>query len=74
MVAAIVAIPWTPAAAQTASDGWEVVVEPYLMAVAMNGEPATVVTKAWEQVAAVGHRAFWEPRSVLVTGAGQSGQ
>ena len=25
-------------------------------------EPTTVVTKAWEQVAAVGHRAFWEPR------------
>src|SRR3982751_6837106 len=25
-------------------------------------EPTTVVTKAWEQVQAVGHRAFWEPR------------
>jgi threonine dehydrogenase-like Zn-dependent dehydrogenase len=36
-------------------------------------EPATVVTKAWEQVAAVGHRAFWEPRTVLVTGAGPIG-
>jgi glucose 1-dehydrogenase len=32
-------------------------------------EPTTVVTKAWEQVGAVGHRAFWEPRTVLVTGA-----
>jgi threonine dehydrogenase-like Zn-dependent dehydrogenase len=31
------------------------------------------VTKAWEQVTAVGQRAFWEPRTVLVTGAGPIG-
>jgi threonine dehydrogenase-like Zn-dependent dehydrogenase len=36
-------------------------------------EPTTVVTKAWEQVNAVGHRAFWEPHTVLVTGAGPIG-
>jgi glucose 1-dehydrogenase len=36
-------------------------------------EPTTVVAKAWEQVAAVGQRAFWEPRRVLVTGAGPIG-
>jgi threonine dehydrogenase-like Zn-dependent dehydrogenase len=36
-------------------------------------EPTTVVTKAWEQVVAVGQRSFWEPRSVLVTGAGPIG-
>ena len=36
-------------------------------------EPTTVVTKAWEQVSAVGHRAFWEPKNVLVTGAGPIG-
>jgi glucose 1-dehydrogenase len=36
-------------------------------------EPATVVAKAWEQVQAVGQRAFWEPRTVLVTGAGPIG-
>jgi len=36
-------------------------------------EPTTVVTKAWEQVSAVGHRAYWEPRTVLVTGAGPIG-
>ena len=36
-------------------------------------EPTTVVTKAWEQVHAVGQRAFWEPRTVLVTGAGPIG-
>jgi threonine dehydrogenase-like Zn-dependent dehydrogenase len=36
-------------------------------------EPTTVVAKAWEQVAAIGQRAFWEPRTVLVTGAGPIG-
>jgi threonine dehydrogenase-like Zn-dependent dehydrogenase len=36
-------------------------------------EPTTVITKAWEQVSAVGHRAFWEPHTVLVTGAGPIG-
>jgi len=36
-------------------------------------EPTTVVTKAWEQVRAVGQRAFWEPRTVLITGAGPIG-
>jgi threonine dehydrogenase-like Zn-dependent dehydrogenase len=36
-------------------------------------EPTTVVAKAWEQIGAVGHRAFWEPRTVLVTGAGPIG-
>ena len=36
-------------------------------------EPTTVVTKAWEQVVTVGQRAFWEPQTVLVTGAGPIG-
>jgi threonine dehydrogenase-like Zn-dependent dehydrogenase len=36
-------------------------------------EPTTVVAKAWEQAAAVGQRAFWEPRTALVTGAGPIG-
>jgi glucose 1-dehydrogenase len=36
-------------------------------------EPITVVVKAWEQVVAVGQRAYWEPRTVLVTGAGPIG-
>jgi threonine dehydrogenase-like Zn-dependent dehydrogenase len=36
-------------------------------------EPTTVVTKAVEQVIAVGHRAFWQPETVLVTGAGPIG-
>ena len=36
-------------------------------------EPTSVVTKAWEQVVAVGQRAFGKPHSVLVTGAGPIG-
>jgi threonine dehydrogenase-like Zn-dependent dehydrogenase len=36
-------------------------------------EPTTVVTKAWEQVVTVGQRAYWEPQTVLVTGAGPIG-
>jgi len=36
-------------------------------------EPASVIAKALEQVAAIGRRSFWEPRTVLVTGAGPIG-
>ena len=36
-------------------------------------EPTSVVTKAWEMATAVGSRSFWEPRTVLVTGAGPIG-
>ena len=36
-------------------------------------EPASVVAKAWEEIEAVGRRAFWQPQTVLVTGAGPIG-
>jgi threonine dehydrogenase-like Zn-dependent dehydrogenase len=36
-------------------------------------EPMTVITKALEQVFLAGQRAFWEPRNVVVTGAGPIG-
>lgn len=36
-------------------------------------EPTTVVAKAWELVEVIGRRSFWEPRTVLVTGAGPIG-
>ena len=36
-------------------------------------EPTTVVAKAWEQVDRIGDRGWFEPRSVLVTGAGPIG-
>ena len=36
-------------------------------------EPMTVITKALEQTFVIGQRAYWEPRTVLVTGAGPIG-
>src|SRR3954447_22433804 len=36
-------------------------------------EPTSVVAKAWEQVDRVGDRAWFEPKSALVTGAGPIG-
>jgi threonine dehydrogenase-like Zn-dependent dehydrogenase len=36
-------------------------------------EPTTVVVKAWDHITAIGHRTFWDPRIVLVTGAGPIG-
>jgi len=48
-------------------------VDPSLGILGVLLEPMSVVTKAWEQVFSVGHRAFWEPRTVLVTGAGPVG-
>lgn len=48
-------------------------VEPSLGLLGVLLEPTSVVTKAWEQVIAVGQRAYWEPHSVLITGAGPIG-
>jgi len=36
-------------------------------------EPATVVAKAWEHIAVIGRRTFWDPYTVLVIGAGPIG-
>ncbi len=37
-------------------------------------EPASILAKAWEQVGRIGHRArAWQPRTLLVTGAGPIG-
>jgi threonine dehydrogenase-like Zn-dependent dehydrogenase len=47
--------------------------DPALEQVGMLMEPTTVVAKAWEQVDGVGHRAWFEPRTALVTGAGPIG-
>ena len=48
-------------------------VDPTLGILGVLLEPTTVVTKAWEMVMAVGQRSFWEPKNVLVTGAGPIG-
>jgi glucose 1-dehydrogenase len=36
-------------------------------------EPTSVVAKAWEHIEHIGRRAHWEPKRVLVTGAGPVG-
>jgi threonine dehydrogenase-like Zn-dependent dehydrogenase len=48
-------------------------VDPSLGILGVLLEPTTVITKALEQVLAVGQRAFWEPKTLLVTGAGPIG-
>ena len=48
-------------------------VDPSLGILGVLLEPTTVVTKAWEAVRVIGQRSFWEPRNVLVTGAGPIG-
>ena len=47
--------------------------DPRLADVGMLLEPTTVVAKAWEQVERVGARAWFEPKKVVVTGAGPIG-
>ena len=47
--------------------------EDRLADVGMLMEPTTVVAKAWEQVERIGARAWFEPTSVLITGAGPIG-
>jgi threonine dehydrogenase-like Zn-dependent dehydrogenase len=52
---------------------YTVKVDPALGILGVLLEPTTVIIKALEQVLAVGQRAFWEPKTVLVTGAGPIG-
>jgi len=47
--------------------------DPALETVGMLMEPTTIVSKAWEQVDRIGGRGWFEPRSVLITGAGPIG-
>ncbi|MFD0899524.1 glucose 1-dehydrogenase [Actinomadura sediminis] len=53
--------------------GYAVTLDPRLADVGVLMEPTTVVAKAWEQVEKVGSRAWFEPRTALVTGAGSIG-
>jgi glucose 1-dehydrogenase len=48
-------------------------VDPSLGILGVLLEPTTVVTKALEQIGMIGRRSFWEPRNILVTGAGPIG-
>ena len=48
-------------------------VDPGLGVLGVLLEPTTVVAKAWEQILTIGQRTFWDPRTVLVVGAGPIG-
>jgi len=52
---------------------YAVKVDPALGILGVLLEPTTVVAKAWEHVLAVGGRAYWAPKTVLVVGAGPIG-
>jgi threonine dehydrogenase-like Zn-dependent dehydrogenase len=48
-------------------------IDPSLRHVAVLTEPTSVLAKAWDHVALIGARSFWQPRTLLVTGAGPIG-
>ena len=48
-------------------------IDPKLRAVGVLTEPASVLAKAWDHVRRIGERAKWQPRTVLITGAGPIG-
>ncbi|WP_249998627.1 glucose 1-dehydrogenase [Actinoplanes sp. M2I2] len=57
----------------TVETGYAVKLDPRLADVGMLMEPMSVVAKAWEQIEKVGARSWFEPKRVLVTGAGPIG-
>jgi len=59
--------------AWTVEPSYAVRLDPGLADVGVLMEPTTVVAKAWEQVEKVGARSWFEPRTVLITGAGPIG-
>ena len=52
---------------------YAVKLDPGLERVGVLLEPMTVLAKAWDHIERIGHRAWFEPGSVLVTGAGTIG-
>ncbi|WP_199512534.1 glucose 1-dehydrogenase [Nucisporomicrobium flavum] len=57
----------------TLDTAYAVKLDPQLADVGVLMEPTTVVAKAWEQIDRIGARAWYEPQTVLVTGAGPIG-
>jgi threonine dehydrogenase-like Zn-dependent dehydrogenase len=57
----------------TVEPDYAVKLDPALAGVGMLMEPTSVVAKAWEEVDRVGSRAWFEPKTALVTGAGPVG-
>jgi threonine dehydrogenase-like Zn-dependent dehydrogenase len=56
-----------------ADPSFAVRIDPRLGSLGVLLEPASVVAKAWEHTERIGRRALWEPRRVLITGAGPIG-
>lgn len=56
-----------------AEPGFLVKLDSGLGRVGMLLEPASILAKAWEHIEYIGRRARWQPRRVLVTGAGPVG-
>jgi threonine dehydrogenase-like Zn-dependent dehydrogenase len=52
---------------------YAVKLDPSLESVGMLMEPTTIVAKAWDQIERIGHRAYFQPESALITGAGPIG-
>ncbi|GAA0549889.1 glucose 1-dehydrogenase [Paractinoplanes ferrugineus] len=59
--------------AWTVEADYAVKLDPRLAEVGMLLEPTSVVAKAWDEVDRVGARAWYEPRTALITGAGPIG-
>jgi glucose 1-dehydrogenase len=57
----------------TVESAYAVRLDPALGVLGVLMEPTSVVAKAWEQIERVGSRAWFEPRRVLITGAGPIG-
>ena len=57
----------------TVEPDYAVKLDPRLGGVGVLMEPTSVVAKAWDQITRVGNRSWFDPRSVLVTGAGPIG-
>ncbi|MEV0644047.1 glucose 1-dehydrogenase [Phytomonospora sp. NPDC050363] len=57
----------------TVEADYAVTVDARLESVGMLIEPASVLAKAWDQIERVGARSWFEPRRLLVTGAGPIG-
>ena len=57
----------------TLETDYAVGLDPHLEDVGMLMEPTSVVAKAWEQIERIGQRAWFEPKNLLVTGAGPVG-
>ncbi|WP_336208448.1 glucose 1-dehydrogenase [Nonomuraea sp. LPB2021202275-12-8] len=57
----------------TVEAGYAVRIDPALGTLGVLVEPTSVVAKAWEHIERIGARAWFEPQTVLVTGAGPIG-